>query len=398
MDTYLKSTKVKSYKSLGTQKTYDLEVVSDDHNFYADSLIGSNSHSAGYSALSFLSVYLKFNHTSEFFTEALRMTSAKPDSIEEIAQIQKELPYFNIKLLPPDLIKSDIDFKQEGRDIRFGLGAIKGISDQTINKLKSFIDSEKTNKFQVFQAAKSAGLSIGVLSVLIQAGMLSSLGSNLPKMVYEAQVWNLLTDREKSYFTIRGEELNYDLFAALKNYQTLIHDGKPLIKESRFGTIHKKADNYRKIFNQNSKHPDLSSYYYMRKLTGFSYGKPLVEIFKNSSKNGLDTILTAKSLFSDEKASIVGFVTEVEKKKSKAGNEYCRITLEDDTGGTDLLLFEPHFSRLQGLDRLPKKENMVVVDVQKWNDALTVRDLSIHDEKIFMKLSDLKEEKPSKIQ
>ena len=46
------------------------------------------------------------------------MTQFEPAPHEEIAKISQELSHFDIKLLPPDLNKSDIDFKIEGKNIR----------------------------------------------------------------------------------------------------------------------------------------------------------------------------------------------------------------------------------------------------------------------------------------
>ena len=55
------------------------------------------------------------------------MTQFEPSPYDEICKISQELPYFNIKLLPPDLIKSDMDFTIEGKNIRYGLNSRKGI-------------------------------------------------------------------------------------------------------------------------------------------------------------------------------------------------------------------------------------------------------------------------------
>ena len=97
------------------------------------------------------------------------MTKHEPNPLEEVGKIQRELHAFDIKLLPPHIIKSELDFSVEGNDIRFGLLSVKGISDKTIEKLNNF-RNEYSNKFEIFQAANEAGVSIGVLSALIQAG------------------------------------------------------------------------------------------------------------------------------------------------------------------------------------------------------------------------------------
>ena len=78
---------------------------------------------------------------------------------------------FNIKLLPPHLTKSNMDFSIEGNDIRFGLLSIKGVSDKAVEKINDF-KNEYSTKFEVFAAAKEAKVNVGVLSALIQAGAL----------------------------------------------------------------------------------------------------------------------------------------------------------------------------------------------------------------------------------
>ena len=66
------------------------------------------------------------------------MTKHEPDPLSEINKIQVELDLFGIKLLPPHITKSKMDFHIEGENIRYGLVSIKGISDKTIEKLNNF--------------------------------------------------------------------------------------------------------------------------------------------------------------------------------------------------------------------------------------------------------------------
>jgi DNA polymerase-3 subunit alpha len=95
----------------------------------------NKSHSISYAYLAACTVYLKFNHPKEFFLSLLKYTKYEPNSHEEIAKITQELGAFGIKLLPPDLNKSDIDFKIEGENIRYGLNSIKGVSTKVLESL-----------------------------------------------------------------------------------------------------------------------------------------------------------------------------------------------------------------------------------------------------------------------
>ena len=91
----------------------------------------NKSHSISYSILAAWTTYLKFNHPQEFFLALLKLSKFEPDSHLEINKISKELIQFDIELLCPDLAKSDFDFSIEGKDIRFGLNSIKGVSFTT---------------------------------------------------------------------------------------------------------------------------------------------------------------------------------------------------------------------------------------------------------------------------
>ena len=120
---------------------------------------------------------------------------------DEISKISRELSFFNIRLLQPNLIKSSFDFTIDGDNIRFGLNNIKGVSEKSLKSLEEFRDTENSTKYDVFISAKQAGLNIGVVSALIQAGALEEQStSSRPRLVLEAQAFNLLTAREKRNF------------------------------------------------------------------------------------------------------------------------------------------------------------------------------------------------------
>ena len=110
----------------------------------------NKSHSISYAMLAAITIYLKFKYPKQFFLSLLKMTRHEPDPIQEISKIQREMHNFGVKLLPPHIIKSQMDFSVEGDDIRFGLLSIKGISEKSIEKLNNFKNNYST-KFEVFE-------------------------------------------------------------------------------------------------------------------------------------------------------------------------------------------------------------------------------------------------------
>jgi hypothetical protein len=109
----MESSRIISYKSLGIQESFDLEVDDSEHNFYCNGLVTSNSHSISYADLSARILFLKFKYPKEFFCAQLEMSKQEPDSFDAISKVTHELPQFNIKLLPPSLEKSQMDFTIE---------------------------------------------------------------------------------------------------------------------------------------------------------------------------------------------------------------------------------------------------------------------------------------------
>lgn len=364
----------------------------------------NKSHSLSYATLAAWTIYLKFTYPLEFFLSLLKMSKFEPSPFDEISKISQELPHFGINLLPPDLIKSDMDFTIEGNNIRYGLNSIKGISEKSLQNLKDFRDSEKSNKYDIFLTAKSAGLNIGALSALIQAGAMSSCSNKSESrslLVLEAQAFNILTDREKRNFVELGEKYNYKLLDSIADSQKkklIADDGKELMNEKRFGTFRKKYQGYKKIFEQNRRHESFANWYFERKLLGYSYSHKLAEVFRSSEVN---TLLYAQSLENGESARLIGVVEDTLKRKSRNGNVYIKFNLSDETSSIDAMLLNGRgqingrWTEINRVDnflskhKMPKKESIVVFSARKGEDILFIDDISVVDEKIYMKLADV---------
>ena len=350
----------------------------------------NKSHSIAYASLAATTIYLKFNHPKEFFLSLLKMSRNEPDPIGEIAKIHRELQYFGIELLPPHILKSDLDFAIEGDNIRFGLLSIKGISDKSIEKLSNF-RKKYANKFEVFQGSKEAGLGIGILSALIQAGALQDLKQSRSKVVLEAQLWNILTDREKRYCMELGEKFSFDLIKIIKHLtDSLDEKSKPIIKESRYGTIKKKYAPYVKIYELNSKSESLANWYYEHNLLGYTYNKPLKEIY-SSKRRDLLSLREVNESQESERVVFVGTVKDVYLGVSRNKNKYFKCEVEDQTGVLNCLMFNDRIEECKTLNsELPDKKNIVIVKGIKKEDCVFANLISVQDHQIYTKLSQLK--------
>lgn len=354
----------------------------------------NKSHSVSYAALAACTVYLKFKYPKEFFLALLEMTKHEPSPLEEISKIQKELRSFGIKLLGPHILKSETDFSIEGENIRFGLSSIKGISEKTMEKLKLF-KSDQSNKFEVFQAAKEVGISIGVLSALIQAGALDGFSNSRSRVVLEAQLWNLLTEKEKILAFEYGSDQGFDLLKTIKKLtETKNENNKLLIKESRLATIKKKYDPYLKIYQQNSKSESFANWFYENKLLGYSYDKTLKEIFSTKMPN----LMSSLEILSAPINSTVFIAAKVDDSsqwvsKNEKKTRTFKMILSDECGSLSALTFNDKIdiNKSCNNEKLPEKEDIVIIKATKKEDVLFCEAFGIQTLKIYTRLSELKE-------
>lgn len=359
----------------------------------------NKSHSVSYATLAIWTLYLKFKYPQQFFLALFNMAKHEPKPHEEISKISKELHFFGIKLLPPDLMLSDMVFKPEGKDIRYGLSLLKGISEKTMAAVTEFRDKEKTNKFELFQSAKQAGLNIGMLSSMIQAGALSSLHGSRCYNVMEAQVFNVLTDTEKPYIMSLGKEFNYDLFKLMKTVvkeQRKRENGKtPIIKDSRYETIKKKSEKYLKIYQMNLKNEKLANWFFENKLLGYVYSSTLYDIMKPEIQ-GLMPLESFDSLANNDKAIFAGLVVDVHNTRSKQGKKMFRLLIEDGNKQLMTMLFDKSYEKWveenrddKGKAPFPEKEDIVYVVGKKSNDIIFLEKMVTLDGRVYLKLSDL---------
>ena len=352
----------------------------------------NKSHSLAYAALAAVTIYLKFNYPQQFFLSLLKMSRNEPDPIGEISKIQKEMHEFDIQLLPPHIIKSEMDFSIEQKDIRFGLLSIKGISDKSIQKLNSF-RNKYSNKFEIFQAAEEADLNIGVLSALIQAGALSGFSQSRSKIVLEAQLWNILTSKEKKYAISFAEKFDYDLIKIIKHLNKFTDEkNHTVIKDTRLKTIKNKYDPYLQIYNQNSKSESFANWYYEKKLLGYTYNKELKEIFSEKREN----LKYINDIIDEPVNSKVAFVGQIEEvftgvSKNEKKTRYVRLKISDETSSISVLLFNDNIENNKLLNNKAFEEgNIVIAKGSKRDDCVFGDLVAIQDQQIYMKLNDLK--------
>ena len=139
----------------------------------------NKSHSAAYALLSYRTAYLKANYRPEFMAAVL---TSELSNAKKLTFLINECRTTGIRILPPDVNSSDVNFTVDGDAIRFGLGAIKGFG-QGISA--AIIEARKEGPFTSMAdlAERTEGLNAKGLEALIRCGALDSTGLKRSQLV-----------------------------------------------------------------------------------------------------------------------------------------------------------------------------------------------------------------------
>ncbi|MDX8398129.1 MAG: DNA polymerase III subunit alpha [Mariprofundaceae bacterium] len=134
----------------------------------------NKSHSAAYALICYQTAFLKAHFPQAFMAATLSCDMGNSD---KVAILVADCAEMNIKMLPPEVNASDWEFLPEGNDIRFGLGAIKGVGEAAIRALVQ--GRKDTGKFKNFadmvDKLPEKSLNKRVCEALIKASAMSSM-------------------------------------------------------------------------------------------------------------------------------------------------------------------------------------------------------------------------------
>lgn len=362
--------------------------LAEESAFYQFNL----AHSISTSFLSSLTVLLKYKYPLHFYKACLDHA----EKVEDVSAIQKELVSFGIKLLPPHILKSNIEFSIEGNDLRYGLKNIRGISNKSIEKLQKF-KNKYSSKWDIYMAAQESKIGSGIFQALILAGSLDDmLTESRSKTFLEWKLWNELTVKEKKYVLQLGEKYSFDLFKILRELNENVKDdkGKQIVKDSRRKTLNSHLKPHMELYKQNSKNDDLCRWLMESWLIGYAYSVTLKQIFSKFC-NDLVDIREINQFLDNDKVHFAAEVIEVKKWKSKdKKTPTFRISCKDDTGQISVLMFNT--ARGNTIDeceenngRLPQENDLIVVRGVKKSDCIFARNVSIQDVSIYKKISEI---------
>jgi DNA polymerase-3 subunit alpha len=138
----------------------------------------NRSHSAAYALVSYQTLWLKTHYPAAFMAAVL---SSDMDKTEKVVVLIEECRRMRLPIAPPVINASEYRFTVgENGEIRYGLGAIKGVGEGAIEALVSERrqGGPYRDLFDLCQRVDLRKLNRRVLESLIRCGALDDLGAN----------------------------------------------------------------------------------------------------------------------------------------------------------------------------------------------------------------------------
>ncbi|MBO5702604.1 MAG: DNA polymerase III subunit alpha [Clostridia bacterium] len=286
----------------------------------------NKSHAAAYAMLSFRTAYLKAHYPREYFSALLTSVLGNADKIAEyIAEANRA----GIRVLPPDINRSMLDFHVSGNDITFGLLALKNVGRQFVDKLILERTDRPFASFSEFLERMSENdLNRRMVESLIKAGAFDSLGvyrSRLLATLDEA----LMAISRKNRGNIAGQ---MDMFSMPDSVtgggESIVYPEIPEFSTKDLLYMEREAAGL--FFSGH-----LLDGYKLH-IDSFSPNK-IVEIIGTEDEEDPDT------LSDGTKVCLCGIISSVTQKTTRKGDGMAFATLEDRTGSLELVVFSKQY-------------------------------------------------------
>jgi len=281
----------------------------------------NKSHSCAYAYLAYQTAWLKTHYPVEFMAA---MLTAETGSTEKVVKYINEARGMGITVLPPDVNSSDMNFTPRGDNLRFGLAAIKNVGENTVKGILAARESLRkfTSFYEFVESVDARLLNKRVMESLVRAGALDGLGA------HRAQMFAAI-DRamERAQKLQRAKESGqHGLFggaaAAVAPPPEILPDAEEW-----------------------PEHELLSAEY--ATLGFYISGHPLDKYAGRLNDLNAVELATIETRRNGEEIVVAGIIVQSRPMRSRRGQRWAILMLQDRTGVCETLVFPEAFSKLE---------------------------------------------------
>jgi DNA polymerase-3 subunit alpha len=312
------------------------------HDFEAHAGYSFNkSHAVAYSTLSYWTAWLKYHYPLEFMYSLLKNEKDKDARTEYLIEAKR----MGISIKLPHVNDSDIDFKIEGKGIRFGLSGIKYISDKIAERYISARPFDSYAQLEEFTFTKGNGVNSRALQALRVIGAATFNDNSRNEQEIKENLYEYLNLPE---FNISVPSHYYAFINDIDNFEekgSYILMG--MVKSIKRGTGWSRVEILDKtgsvgIFDDEQTTIEAGVSYIILANDNRILSAVPIDALKGSS-SGLVKFLNYKQLpYKDEEMMVVSFKPRI----TKAGKKMASLTLADASRDLhSITVFPTHFAK-----------------------------------------------------
>lgn len=310
----------------GKANGYDpkiLEKIWEDWRKFA-SYAFNKSHATCYSWVAYQTAYLKANFPSQYM--AGNMTRNKTN-ISEITKLMDECKSMGIRTLCPDVNESRLKFSVNRKgDIRFGMAAVKGVGEAAV---EAIVEEREKN-----------GLYKSVYDFFERINYTQCNRKAIESLIYSGAFDSFETISRDQFF---AENDNGETFVGtLIRYGIKYQQDKALAQNSLFGSSEAVEIKKPEAPTDYQEWGELLRLNKEREYVGiYLTAHPLDEyyvILHDICNTKIEELEDLENLV-DRELTIGGIVSGYKEGRTKKGNPYGRVVIEDYTGSYEFVLF-----------------------------------------------------------
>ncbi|NND70428.1 MAG: DNA polymerase III subunit alpha [Rhodothermales bacterium] len=291
----------------------------------------NKSHSAAYSLVAFHTAYLKAHYPAEFMAAA--MTNEMGDT-RKLANVLEDGRRMGLEILAPSINKSEAYFTVDNGNIRFGLGAIKGVGRGAIEAIVEYRESAGnfSTIFELTEGLDLRSVNKKALDSLARAGAMDILEG------HRAQLVDAIDIAVQHGQKVQAEKAagQNSLFGGSSESESTLKPKLPATEPWSRARLLKEERDLIGVYV--SGHPLQT---YLSEARSFSSAS-----FADTDKfEGLTRDYTHSATRPTHR--FCGIITEVQTRTTRSGKPMAFATIEDFSGQGELVCFATVLDRIQ---------------------------------------------------
>ncbi len=279
------------------------------------------SHAAGYAVVVYQTAFLKTYYPLEFMAATLNSFMG---STERISLYIQECGRLGISVLPPDVNSGGRKFGVDGKDIRFGLAAIKNVGYKAADSIKfERMENGQYGSFIDFcKRLASGAVNKKCVESLIKCGAFDSFTVNRRQLLssFESILESISKDKRNN---IEGQVSMFGADSSIKNEFSYIFPDIEDFDKQRLLNMEKELLGIYVTGNPLDEYENLI----LKKATFFSNQKII------------DENLDQNVFFDGRGVCCAGLIRRITKKVTRNNNMMAFVELEDIYGSMELIVF-----------------------------------------------------------